>query len=147
MSLSKQSRENLLDAILSIADNLNKTENTTVTDLYFQVDKSNGVLTIYDDDDNTMAQATVEEWKVTEQGEEQSSVEKTLRAELTQMQKVGLFDKINILKPYLCTLVDEKKESIVDLVYIDDDTLILDSELLKGLDQEMEDFMKHLLEE
>jgi hypothetical protein len=147
MSLSKQSRENLLDAILSIADNLNKTENAMVTDLYFQVDMSNGVLTIYDDDDNTMAQATIDEWKVTEQSEERSSVEKTLRSELAQMQKVGLFDKINILKPYMCTLVDEKKESIVDLIYIDDDTLILDSELLKGLDQEMDDFLKHLLEE
>lgn len=147
MSLSKQSRENLLDAILSIADNLNKTENAMVTDLYFQVDMSNGVLTIYDDDDNTMAQATIDEWKVTEQSEERSSVEKTLRSELAQMQKVGLFDKINILKPYMCTVVDEKKESIVDLIYIDDDTLILDSELLKGLDQEMDDFLKHLLEE
>lgn len=147
MSLSKQSRENLLDAILSIADNLNKTENAMVTDLYFQVDMSNGVLTIYDDDDNTMAQATIDEWKVTEQSEERSSVEKTLRSELAQMQKVGLFDKINILKPYMCTLVDEKKESIVDLIYIDDDTLILDSELLKGLDQEMDDFLKYLLEE
>lgn len=147
MSLSKQSRENLLDAILSIADNLNKTENAMVTDLYFQVDMSNGVLTIYDDDDNTMAQATIDEWKVTEQSEERSSVEKMLRSELAQMQKVGLFDKINILKPYMCTLVDEKKESIVDLIYIDDDTLILDSELLKGLDQEMDDFLKHLLEE
>ena len=147
MSLSKQSRENLLDAILSIADNLNKTENAMVTDLYFQVDMSNGVLTIYDDDDNTLAQATIDEWKVTEQSEERSSVEKTLRSELAQMQKVGLFDKINILKPYMCTLVDEKKESIVDLIYIDDDTLILDSELLKGLDQEMDDFLKHLLEE
>jgi hypothetical protein len=147
MSLSKQSRENLLDAILSIADNLNKTENAMVTDLYFQVDMSNGVLTIYDDDDNTMAQATIDEWKVTEQSEERSSVEKTLRSELAQMQKVGLFDKINILKPYLCTLVDEKKESIVDLIYIDDDTLILDTELLKGFDQEMDDFLKHLLEE
>lgn len=147
MSLSKQSRENLLDAILSIADNLNKTENAMVTDLYFQVDMSNGVLTIYDDDDNTMAQATIDEWKVTEQSEERSSVEKMLRSELAQMQKVGLFDKINILKPYMCTLVDEKKESIVDLIYIDDDTLILDSELLKGLDQEMDDFLKYLLEE
>lgn len=147
MSLSKQSRENLLDAILSIADNLNKTENAMVTDLYFQVDMSNGVLTIYDDDDNTMAQATIDEWKVTEQSEERSSIEKTLRSELAQMQKVGLFDKINILKPYMCTLVDEKKESIVDLIYIDDDTLILDSELLKGLDQEMDDFLKYLLEE
>lgn len=146
MSLSKQSREKLLDAILSIADNLSKAENTKVTDLYFQVDKSNGLLTIYDDDDRSMAQTTIEEWKATEHGNS-SPIEKSLRTELAQMQKVGLFDKINILKPYLCTLVDEKKESIVDLIYIDDDTLILDTELLKGFDQEMDDFLKHLLEE
>ena len=146
MSLSKQSRENLLDAILSIADNLSNAENTMVTDLYFQVDKSNGLLTIYDDDDRSMAQTTIEEWKANEHGNS-SPIEKSLRTELAQMQKVGLFDKINILKPYLCTLVDEKKESIVDLIYIDDDTLILDTELLKGFDQEMDDFLKHLLEE
>ena len=76
-----------------------------------------------------------------------ASFEKPLRSELTQMQKVGLLDKINILKPYSITLVDEKKETIVDLAYIDDDTLMLDKELLKGLDEEMDDFLKHLLED
>ena len=63
------------------------------------------------------------------------------------MQKVGLFDKMNILKPYSCTLIDENKETIVDLIYMDDDTLVLDSELLKGLDEEMNEFLKQLLEE
>ena len=144
MLLSKQSRENLLDAILSIADNLEKSENAIVTDLYFQVDESNGTVIIFDDDDSELAKFIITEWK---EKESQSSLEKTLRTELTQMQKVGLFDKINILKPYSCTLVDENKETIVDLIYIDNDTLILDTELLKGLDKEMDDFLKYLLEE
>ena len=146
MSISKQSREALLDAILSITNTLGHAENATVTDLYFQLDRTTGVITIFDDDDNELAQATIAEWKENAQ-EKAASIEKTLRTELTQMQKVGLFDKINILKPYSCTLVDENKESIVDLIYIDDDTLVLDSELLQGLDEEMNEFLKHLLEE
>lgn len=147
MSLSKQSRESLLDAILSITDSFGNQENTTVTDLYFQVDKSSGVITIYDDDDHELANAKIAEWEAGAQEQAPANVEKTLRAELVQMQKVGLFDKMNILKPYSCTLVDENKETIVDLLYIDDDTLILDSELLQGLDKEMDDFLKYLLEE
>ncbi len=146
MSISKQSRESLLDAILSVTDIFGRTENASVTDLYFQLDRTTGVITIFDDEDRELSQATVAEWKDSEQ-EQLSSIEKKLRTELAQMQKVGLFDKINILKPYSCTLVDENKETIVDLIYIDDDTLVLDSELLKGLDEEMNEFLKHLLEE
>lgn len=146
MSISKQSREALLDAILSITNNLGRAENATVTDLYFQLDRTTGVITIFDDDDSELAQATIAEWKDDTQ-EQPVSIEKTLRTELVQMQKVGLFDKINILKPYSCTLVDENKEAIVDLIYIDDDTLVLDSELLQGLDEEMNEFLKYLLEE
>ncbi|MBQ7362142.1 MAG: hypothetical protein IJW68_06610 [Bacteroidaceae bacterium] len=147
MSLSKQSRESLLDAILSITDNFGKQENAVVTDLYFQVDKRSGVITIFDDDDRELAKANIAEWDASVQEHTPSKTEKTLRTELLQMQKVGLFDKMNILKPYSCTLVDENKESIVDLLYIDDETLILDTELLKGLDQEMDEFLKYLLEE
>jgi hypothetical protein len=146
MSISKQSREALLDAILAITDTLGRAESATVTDLYFQVDRATGTLTIFDDDDRELSQATIEEWKEGAQ-EQSASVEKTLRTELVQMQKVGLFDKMNILKPYSCTLVDENKETIVDLIYMDDDTLVLDSELLKGLDEEMNEFLKQLLEE
>lgn len=146
MSISKQSRESLLDAILSVTDIFGRTENASVTDLYFQLDRTTGVITIFDDEDRELSQAAVAEWKDSEQ-EQLSSIEKKLRTELAQMQKVGLFDKINILKPYSCTLVDENKETIVDLIYIDDDTLVLDSELLKGLDEEMNEFLKHLLEE
>ena len=146
MSISKQSREALLDAILAITDTLGRAESATVTDLYFQVDRATGTLTIFDDDDRELSQATIVEWKESTQ-DQSAAIEKTLRTELVQMQKVGLFDKMNILKPYSCTLVDENKETIVDLIYMDDDTLVLDSELLKGLDEEMNEFLKQLLEE
>ena len=61
---------------------------------------------------------------------------------LSKQSRESLLDAILSI-----TLVDDKKESIVDLIYIDDDTLVLDKELLEGLDKEMDDFLKHLLEE
>ena len=45
-------------------------------------------------------------------------------------------------------LVDDEKETVAELLLIDDeDTLLLSDELLKGLDEELDDFLKKLLEE
>ena len=51
------------------------------------------------------------------------------------MKDAGDFDKVTILKPYSFVLVDEDKETVAELLLIDDDTLLVDDELLKGLDK------------
>ena len=43
-------------------------------------------------------------------------------------------------------LVDDEKETVAELLLMDDDTLLLDGELLKGLDEELDAFLKDLLE-
>ena len=47
---------------------------------------------------------------------------------------------------YSFVLVDEDKETVAELLLIDDDTLLVDDELLKGLDKELDEFLKNLLE-
>jgi hypothetical protein len=44
-------------------------------------------------------------------------------------------------------LVDEEHETVADLLLVDDDTMLLNDGLLKGLDEELDDFLKQLLEE
>ena len=56
-------------------------------------------------------------------------------------------EKLPILKPFSLVLIDEDKETISDLYLVDDDTLIFDDELLKGLDEELDEFLKKLLSE
>ena len=51
-----------------------------------------------------------------------------------------------ILKPYSFVLVDEEKETIAELLLVDDDTILVNDELLKGLDKELDEFLKELLE-
>ena len=74
------------------------------------------------------------------------SVEPSLRNILCRMKDAGDFDKVTILKPYSFVLVDEEKETVAELLLIDDDTILVNDELLKGLDKELDDFLKELLE-
>lgn len=144
MPLSKQTQESLRNAINDMAKKYITAETAMVTDFHIYVNGDNGTLTIYDDDDNSLARVHIKEW---ENVHDEKLFEKVLRGELAKMQKEGIFESINIVKPYSFVLVDEDKEAIVDLLYIDDDTLILSEDLLKGFDEEMNDFLKHLLED
>ena len=59
----------------------------------------------------------------------------------------GKLDNLCIMKPYSFVLVDEDRETVAELLLVDDeDTLLLNDELLKGLDEELDAFLKDLLE-
>ena len=144
MSLSRETQEMLQNAITKMANRYISAEESKVTDFHIKVNGENGELTIFDDDDNTLARVHIKEWE----GEHNEAVyEKELQSELTKMHRLGAFDSLNIVKPYSFVLIDEDGQSIVDLLIIDDDTLILSADLLEGFDEEMNSFLKKLLEE
>lgn len=144
MPLSTQTQESLKNAIKEMTRGFITAEETKVTDFHICVNGESGTLIIYDDDDNTLARVHIKEW---EGCNDETVYEKELRNALGKMQEEGIFDSINIVKPYSFVLVDEEKEAIVDLLYVDDDTLILSEDLLEGFDEEMNEFLKHLLED
>jgi hypothetical protein len=88
----------------------------------------------------------IEEWATYDGDDFMENVEPNLKSILCRMKDAGDFDKVTILKPYSFVLVDEDKETVAELLLIDDDTLLVDDELLKGLDKELDEFLKNLLE-
>ena len=56
-------------------------------------------------------------------------------------------DNLSILKPYAFVLEDEEKESVAELRVVDDDTVIIDSELMAGLDEDLNTFFENLMKE
>ena len=144
MSLSRETHDRLQEAIKNMAKEFITAEETKVTDFHIYVDGNKGDVTIMDDDDNSLARVHILEWE----GEHNEEVfEKELRNLLAEMHKEGCFDSLNIAKPYSFVLTDDDRQSIVDLLIIDDDTIILSEDLLKGFDEEMDEFLKKLLEE
>ncbi|MBR4065581.1 MAG: hypothetical protein IKJ97_02405 [Bacteroidaceae bacterium] len=144
MSLSKETQSMLMQAIEKMAAQFVTAEETRVTDFHLHVNGENGELTIFDDDDNSLARVHIIEW---EGIHDEEVFEKDLRSLLGKMQGEGAFDNMNIAKPYSFVLTDDDNQDIVDLLIEDDDTLILSEDLLAGFDEEMNEFLKHLLEE
>ena len=112
----------------------------------FTTGQTSGQLTIYNDDDEELANVMIEEWATYDGDDFMENVEPNLKSILCRMKDAGDFDKVTILKPYSFVLVDEDKETVAELLLIDDDTLLVDDELLKGLDKELDEFLKNLLE-
>ena len=74
------------------------------------------------------------------------NMERILSNLLCNMKNQDAFDKLTIMKPFSFVLVDDDKETIAELLLLDDDTLLVNEELLKGLDEELDAFLKDLLE-
>ena len=56
-------------------------------------------------------------------------------------------DELPLMKPYSFVLIDEEKETVAELLMVDDlETMFLNDNLLKGLDEELDAFLKDLLE-
>ena len=121
-------------------------EQTIVTDIHLQANQNSGEFFLFDDDDQELANATIEEWMTYENDDFYENIERILSSLLCNMKNQGIFDKLTIMKPFSFVLVDDDKETIAELLLLDDDPLLVNEELLKGLDEELDAFLKDLLE-
>lgn len=119
---------------------------TTITDIYLQPKLETGELVLWNDDDEILGRVPVKEWKQVE-GDIYALVEPELRNILVAVQESSKLEHLSLLKPYSFVLVDEEKETITELLLVDDsETMFLSEELLQGLDDELNAFLKDLLE-
>lgn len=148
MKLSIQSHQLIESALREAVSRFTaENEQTVVTDIHLQPKQGSGELTIFDDDDEELAQIIVDEWTDYNQDNFYEDTERLLRSEINKLKDEGIFENLTILKPYSLVLVDEDKESIADLLLVDDDTMLVSEELLKGLDEELDQFLKDLLDD
>ena len=124
-----------------------KESSNVITDIYLQPQLTTGALVVLNDDDEVLAKTVVQEWENPVYEDFYVGAEADLRQALVGIQQAGELDKLCLLKPYSFVLVDEDKETLADLLLVDDaETLFLSDELLKGLDEELNTFLKDLLE-
>ena len=121
-------------------------EQTIVTDIHLQPNQNSGELSIFDDEDEELANTSIEEWMTYEGDDFYENVERILSSLLCNMKNEGKFDKLTILKPFSFVLVDDDRETIAELLLMDDDTLLVNEELIKVLYEELDSFLKELLE-
>ena len=107
---------------------------------------ASGELVILDDDDHELARVEVSEWANCVPEEFYVQVELQLRPLLDSLEKDGVLEKLSLLKPYSFVLIDDEHETVAELLLIDDETMMLNDGLLKGLDEELDAFLEQLLD-
>ena len=148
MKMSEQSRASIVSALkTALCRYTSEGDETVVTDIHLQPNSESGELIIFDDDDQELSRTIINEWVEYESGDFYTVVEPILRAEVEALKESGKLEKLCLMKPYSFVLVDEDKETVAELLLVDEDeTLLLNDELLKGLDEELDAFLKDLLE-
>lgn len=118
-----------------------------LTDIYLQPDMATGELSVFNDEDELLGSLVVKEWADVNPEEFYGGCEVALKKVLNQLSAAGDFQSVSILKPYSFVMVDASKETLAELLIVDEEeTLFLNDELLKGLDDELNAFLKDLLE-
>ena len=148
MNISEQSRSAIVSTLNEAISKYKLGENkSVVTDIHLQPRQDSGELVVYNDDDEKLACSLIQEWVGYDRADFCDVVEPILRDILLSMKEKGAFDDVSIIRPYSFVLIDYDKETISELLIVDDeDTLLLSGELLKGLDEELDVFLKELLE-
>ena len=118
-------------------------EPIVMTDIHLRVSQFSGDLMAFDDEGNEITRCVVEEWIENNNDDFYKNITAQLRGESLRLKDV--VDNFGIIKPYSLVLEDEEGENIAELYVADGDTIIVGDELLPGLEEDLDEFLKKLI--
>lgn len=146
MEISEQTLREIERAFKKIASKFPLRENgMPLTDIYLQVKQESGEMLAFNDDNIELNRCVIEQWIDNKDENFYQDVEQILRQVIEDNKKE--LDNLGILKPYSFVLIDDDKETIAELHLVDDDIIVLGDELMKDLDEDLNNFLEHLLNE
>lgn len=146
MKANEQTLQQIERAIRKMSEKFPASEESTImTDIHIRVTQETGELMAFDDDDTELTRCVVEQWIDNKDDDFYPQITSILRRSLEKQKK--MIEHLGILKPYSFVLEDDDKESIGELYVVDDDTVIIDEELMSGLDKDLDNFFKDLFKD
>ena len=146
MKATEQTIQQIECAIRKVADKFPTNEESGIlTDIHLRVNQDTGELVAFDDDDKEITRCIIEQWIDNKDDDFYKDVAGVLRSVLSRQK--DMIEKMAILKPYSFVLEDEDHEHLSELYLVDDETVIIDHELMEGLDKDLDSFLENLLKD
>lgn len=146
MKATEQTLQQIERAIRKIADKFpQNTDDGIITDIHLRVNQETGELVAFNDDDKEITRCVIEQWIDNKDDNFFEEVENVLRSALNKHK--ATVEQMAILKPYSFVLEDEDHEHLAELFLVDDETVIIDTELMAGLDKDLDSFLENLLKD
>ena len=116
-----------------------------VTDIHVCANQDTGELLAYDDNENEITRCVIEQWIGNTDDNFYDRI--TLQLRTIFKREAEIVDHLGILKPYSFVLESDERMPIAELYLADDDTVIIDGDLMPGLDKDFDDFLSKLMQE
>lgn len=144
MKATEQTLLQIERALRKVADKFPADQEAAMlTDIHIRVTQETGELMAFNDDDQELTRCVVEEWIDNKDDNFYEGITSVVRKCINNRKE--MLDNLSILKPYAFVLEDDDREPVAELYVVDDDTVIIDSELMEGLDKDLDDFFEKLL--
>ncbi|MDE5784849.1 MAG: hypothetical protein K2O54_00330 [Prevotella sp.] len=144
MKATEQTLQQIERALRKVADKFPADQEAAMlTDIHIRVTQETGELMAFNDDDQELTRCVVEEWIDNKDDNFYEGITSVVRKCINNRKE--MLDNLSILKPYAFVLEDDDREPVAELYVVDDDTVIIDSELMEGLDKDLDDFFEKLL--
>ena len=146
MKATDQTLQQLERALRKVTEKFPETEEASLlTDIHIRVTQDTGEVMVFDDDDQELTRCVVEQWIDNKDDDFYDAATSAFRTVINKHK--NSIDKMSILKPFSLVLEDDDKETVAELYVVDDDTVIIDEELMAGLDKDLDDFFAKLISE
>jgi hypothetical protein len=146
MKATDQTLQQLERALRKVTEKFPVTEEASLlTDIHIRVTQDTGEVMVFDDDEQELTRCVVEQWIDNKDDNFYNDATSALRLVINKHKES--IDSMSILKPFSLVLENDDKETIAELYVVDDDTVIIDEELMAGLDKDLDDFFAKLISE
>lgn len=116
-----------------------------MTDIHIRVSQDTGEIRAYNDDEEELDRCVVEEWINNPDENFYQEITSIIRKCIEKLKDT--VEGMSILKPFSLVLEDDDKESVAELYLVDDETVIIDPDLMEGLEDDLNNFLENLLKE
>jgi hypothetical protein len=146
MNTSEQTLQQIERAIRKIAEKFPaKEEASLMTDIHIRVTQETGEMVVYNDEDAEVTRCVIEQWINNTDDNFYDQIASIIRKCL--MKHKDTIEQMSILKPFSFVLENDDKESVSELYLVDDETVIIDPDLMEGLDEDLDAFLENLLKD
>lgn len=146
MKANEQTLQQIERILRKTAEKFPASDNPSLmTDIHLRVTQETGELVIYNDDDSEVTRCVVEQWIDNKDENFYKEITSILRRSIEKLKNVT--ENLGLLKPFSYVLENDDKETVAELCVVDDDTVIIDEELMADLDQDLDNFFQKLLKD
>lgn len=146
MKTSEQTLQQIERALRKITEKFPAYKEAAImTDIHIRVSQDTGELTVFNDDEEEITRCVVEQWIENKDDDFYEQIPSVLRKCIDKYK--AAIEDMSILKPFSFVLEDDDKEAIAELYLVDDETVIIDPDLMEGLDDDLNKFLDDLLKD